>query len=475
MAQYTVYFDVDGTLGKWYADARGYECLEQIIDPANHYFRDIDPHPFMIDLAKQLQEDGVDVCVLTATDERCQEDRLAWLADNMPFIDQSHIIMCPVGADKAEYVENSRTSILIDDYNKNLDEWSKGGGVAIKARNTVNSPSQKYAEINMVTPEEEFLTSYPKFYNIEINSASRLIKSELSHLAERETDKDYQMQVLGKIIESTKAFLEKDPDNENLLWAKTIEMQINEMHRLYDSLSADPQYKEVLDTTEGFGKADIDELERDMLEIRLEQYQTEVKWLKDYVDNADVISGNDAAEMSEKESDLEYYTEEIDNITDRIDELNNVFFKAEFTYETTLSEDVITVRLSDKADGIHLEMDTPDDASITEMNTVKSWLPELSEMWNYFQNNDDKVIHEITHDSEGHGVHSRMTGYADITSSTAEKLIQEARGNKENYAYAGKYAHTYIARDVSDEKMSEISKESKKEAAKKNIKEMTDD
>ena len=48
-------------------------------------------------------------------------------------------------------------------------------------------------------------------------------------------------------------------------------------------------------------------------------------------------------------------------------------------------------------------MDTPDDASITEMNTVKSWLPELSEMWNYFQNNDDKVIHEITHDSEGHG------------------------------------------------------------------------
>lgn len=195
----TVYFDVDGTLGKWYADARGYECLEQIIDPANHYFRDIEPHPFMIDLAKRIQEHGqrfgYDVCVLTATDERCQEDRLIWLHENMPFIDNEHIIMCPVGANKADYVPDAYKSVLVDDYNKNLDEWSINGGVAIKAINTVNSHQNEYAEIDMTTPEKDlemidnaFEDSYlfEKSYEKALEDAEKLIADTLCQLAYRD-------------------------------------------------------------------------------------------------------------------------------------------------------------------------------------------------------------------------------------------------------------------------------------------------
>lgn len=37
-------------------------------------------------------------------------------------------------------VVNPKDSILLDDYNKNLDEWQQAGGYSIKVLNTINSP-----------------------------------------------------------------------------------------------------------------------------------------------------------------------------------------------------------------------------------------------------------------------------------------------------------------------------------------------
>lgn len=147
----SVYFDIDGTLGMWYADGRGLSSLEEIIDPRNHYFRDIEPHPAMIMLAEQLQEQGYDVCILSAADRGTIRDKMEWIGEHLPFVPQENIFFSPLGADKSEFVKgNADISVLIDDYPKNLSEWK---GTAIKAINTVNSHQDVYPEIDLTSLE----------------------------------------------------------------------------------------------------------------------------------------------------------------------------------------------------------------------------------------------------------------------------------------------------------------------------------
>jgi 5'(3')-deoxyribonucleotidase len=149
----SVYFDIDGTLGKWYSDGRGLP-YEEIINPTNHYFRDIEPHEGMIELAKALHDKGVDVCIISAADKGTIRDKWEWIDEHLPFVLKGNICFSPIGADKSDFVKgNADISILIDDYNKNLEEWK---GTSIKAINTVNSHQDKFPEIDF-TGEEAML------------------------------------------------------------------------------------------------------------------------------------------------------------------------------------------------------------------------------------------------------------------------------------------------------------------------------
>lgn len=141
MDRISVYFDIDGVLGKWYPDGRGLKYPEEILDPANHYFRTIEPQYLAITLAKQLYDKGYDVRVYSATAEQTMNDKIEWVKEHMPFIARDKMFFCPLGADKKDYISNSSTSILIDDYRKNLDTWD---GVKIKALNGINSESNDY-------------------------------------------------------------------------------------------------------------------------------------------------------------------------------------------------------------------------------------------------------------------------------------------------------------------------------------------
>lgn len=177
----SVYFDIDGTLGKWYADGRGYSSIEEIIAPANHYFRNIDPHPFMIELAHTLQNEGHDVCIISAADKDTIEDKMEWIHNNLPFISDKNVFFSPIGADKADFVKgNAEISVLIDDYNVNLNNWE---GQAVKAINTVNSSQKKYPEIDMTIPEtfmEQFRISMERLeQNVTTGLAPEQALSEL--------------------------------------------------------------------------------------------------------------------------------------------------------------------------------------------------------------------------------------------------------------------------------------------------------
>lgn len=141
----SVYFDIDGTLGYWYQNARGFVYPDEVLDPDKHYFRTIEPHPFMIDVAKTLHEKGYDVCVISAADRYTIKDKWDWLHEHCSFIPAENIFFCPLGADKNNFVKgNAEYSILVDDYKKNLKQWK---GIPVKAINTINSPDETMKNI----------------------------------------------------------------------------------------------------------------------------------------------------------------------------------------------------------------------------------------------------------------------------------------------------------------------------------------
>lgn len=193
----SIYFDIDGTLGKWYADSRGYESLSQILNPYFHYFLDIEEHKYMIELARQMQDQGFDVCIVSAADRDTIRDKAKWVDQNLPFIPKENVFFAPLGADKTHFVKgNAEISVLIDDYNKNLNQWK---GHAIKAINTVNSHQEKYPEIDMTVPEE--IMEMIQEWEPQVQSPDRLkgLKEELrQHFADSIKTVKAEMQTIEK-------------------------------------------------------------------------------------------------------------------------------------------------------------------------------------------------------------------------------------------------------------------------------------
>lgn len=141
----SVYFDIDGTLGKWNANA----TMEEIFDTKNHYFAKVKPEPYVIDLAYQLYLDGVDVCIISAADKDTIPDKYDWIKKHLPFVEEENIFFAPLGADKTQFIKgNADISVLIDDYNPNLKAWREAGGNAIKMLNGINSSHSGFTEIS---------------------------------------------------------------------------------------------------------------------------------------------------------------------------------------------------------------------------------------------------------------------------------------------------------------------------------------
>jgi len=178
---YSVYFDIDGTLGYWYDNAKGLKYPEEVLDPNNHYFRNIEPHMATVEIARKLVEKGVDVCILSSADRDTLRDKMEWIEEHCPFIKEENIFFCPIGADKARFVKgNVEYSVLIDDYHKNLDAWKNHGGYVIKLINSVNSHDYRYDSIKAFEYEQ-------MLKNGDIDSFDDYTESQASYIQNLET------------------------------------------------------------------------------------------------------------------------------------------------------------------------------------------------------------------------------------------------------------------------------------------------
>jgi len=132
---------MDGTLAKW-----NFVSDEQLYE--KDYFRNLEPHKNIIEAAKQLMNEGQEVYILScylADSEYALKEKNDWLDKYLPEINTNHRLFVPYGMPKTEFFETVKMTpityndYLIDDYTKNLEEWSKIGGTGIKYLNGINN------------------------------------------------------------------------------------------------------------------------------------------------------------------------------------------------------------------------------------------------------------------------------------------------------------------------------------------------
>ena len=129
----TIYFDMDGCLAVWAKATK--EELE-----APGFFLTRDRQMNLINACRMLISFGFDVHILTAVMDGSipRSEKLMWL--EFAGIDRRRCIFVPYGEKKEDYILNKEgcVNILVDDYSKNLHQWTGSGNYGIKFRNGVN-------------------------------------------------------------------------------------------------------------------------------------------------------------------------------------------------------------------------------------------------------------------------------------------------------------------------------------------------
>ena len=137
MKKLKLFIDMDGTLAEWLVDGFPYLYEEG-------YFFNLKPLTAVRKLIRILHR-YYDVYILSAVLEDspyAEHEKLAWLREYLPFIEENHVLFCRNGSSKADFIQGfmtlNKNCILIDDYSVNLDDWTQKGGTSVKFLNGIN-------------------------------------------------------------------------------------------------------------------------------------------------------------------------------------------------------------------------------------------------------------------------------------------------------------------------------------------------
>lgn len=127
-----IFLDLDGTLVRFnvrnalkrfatekgfFANLKAYKNIEEINEMAKT------GNVYIISASPNVQADI---------------DKMKWIEKYLFNIPIANVIICRVGENKAEIIKSKldimidETTVLLDDYTKNLTEWESAGGVGIK-------------------------------------------------------------------------------------------------------------------------------------------------------------------------------------------------------------------------------------------------------------------------------------------------------------------------------------------------------
>lgn len=138
-----LYFDMDGVLATWQEGTP----IETVCSPG--YFANLPAEQNVVDALKLLAgNDGVELHILSAVFDEPHNiaDKLHWIRNNLgDVVKPENIHFVSNGTRKSLALGGiDGDDILIDDYSKNITEWSEDGGTAIKMFNATNGRTGKY-------------------------------------------------------------------------------------------------------------------------------------------------------------------------------------------------------------------------------------------------------------------------------------------------------------------------------------------
>lgn len=144
------YIDMDGVLVKY--DRSAYlGDNPRYLRKGEHYFRDLIPDTRMLQVVETLLNKKQSVSILTSITNNGDlyaehiGDKIAWLKRYLPELNIQTQFITTISAKRdiitaIQSRELTNHDILIDDFNRNLVNWSHGGGIGIKYANGLNNP-----------------------------------------------------------------------------------------------------------------------------------------------------------------------------------------------------------------------------------------------------------------------------------------------------------------------------------------------
>lgn len=140
-----IFLDLDGTLARF-----NVKNALQRFETEKGFFENLKPY-VNIEKVNELAKGGNVYIISASPNEQADQDKMKWIGKHLFNIPTANIVICRVGENKAEIIKNKlgisidQTTVLLDDYTKNLQEWESAGGVGIKRLTTVaNNKSKKW-------------------------------------------------------------------------------------------------------------------------------------------------------------------------------------------------------------------------------------------------------------------------------------------------------------------------------------------
>ena len=121
----TIYCDMDGVIADFFAAPNAVERFAIEKD----FFYNLKPIRKNLNAIKKIIKQGLNVKILTASPhEQADNDKIKWLKK---YLGNVNYIICRVGQNKSQFVDDIKNSLLLDDYIVNITQWRENGGKAI--------------------------------------------------------------------------------------------------------------------------------------------------------------------------------------------------------------------------------------------------------------------------------------------------------------------------------------------------------
>lgn len=128
----TILFDADNTLYRFSTYGMIAEAKRDMYTKG--YFKNLHIFTEAPAVIENLQKMGIRCGIITSVIDSpfCEYEKRQSFSYYFPMVNECDIYICQPGQCKTEVVGDVRDIILVDDYYKNLNDWYKAGGVAIK-------------------------------------------------------------------------------------------------------------------------------------------------------------------------------------------------------------------------------------------------------------------------------------------------------------------------------------------------------